>query len=667
VIRHPPIRGRDWLVALVSAAALLWINAYICRDLFRNPTAYMNSMHGFWIAMAKHGGVSWFQSHWWPYWDGGMPTEFTYAPLVPSLISAIVAATGIPHIVAFQWISGAAYCLTPVTLFVMAWQLTRAPLSAFLAGLFYSLCSPTQLIVPDAAFSWATLRDPRRLYIVTIWDDTPHLVALALLPLVILLLWKTLETRRVRYFIPAVIFIALMALASTFGPIDVVVAAFSMLFVFPRSEWRRNVAAVAGFGILGYALCAPFLPPSLFRAISAASAGGGVDDVSGAFTAAAIIAAGWVVLWHYLPRWTTDTRLQFFVLFGYLTSSVPVIAAYLHRQFLPQPGRYKVEMEMGLALLIVFALRPLFERAPRTWQAVLLVLLLALAGEQIVNYRRWAKAAAQPRGMTQTIEYRASLWAEQNLGGTRVMLPGSIGQWANAFTDVVQFAGGSWSQALNRAQQEGDAAIYYGGSTMEEARRIALAWLTAYGVGAVAVSGPKSEEFWKRYTHTDKFDGVLPVLWSQNDVTFYRVPQKSASLAHVVPRAAIVRSMPIYGGDIAAVERYVGALEDTTLPNAGLLWDGRDRASIRLAAAESRVLSIQVNYHPGWHASRDGKPLQLHKDGLGLMWLEPDCAGPCEILLDYDGGWELRICRSISAAALLTLALLPFLARRRAA
>src|SRR5579863_8171438 len=104
-----PIQRREWLSALAYALALLWINAYICRDLFRNPTAYMNSMHGFWIAIAKHGGASWFQSHWWPYWDGGMPTEFTYAPLVPGLIAAIVAATGIPHILAFQWITGAAY------------------------------------------------------------------------------------------------------------------------------------------------------------------------------------------------------------------------------------------------------------------------------------------------------------------------------------------------------------------------------------------------------------------------------------------------------------------------------------------------------------------------------------------------------------------------------
>jgi hypothetical protein len=45
------------------------------------------------------------------------------------------------------------------------------------------------------------------------------------------------------------------------------------------------------------------------------------------------------------------------------------------------------------------------------------------------------------------------------------------------------------------------------------------------------------------------------------------------------------------------------------------------------------------------------------------MWLEPDCAGPCEIQLDYDGGWELRICRWISVAVLAALVVLALLYR----
>jgi hypothetical protein len=37
------------------------------------------------------------------------------------------------------------------------------------------------------------------------------------------------------------------------------------------------------------------------------------------------------------------------------------------------------------------------------------------------------------------------------------------------------------------------------------------------------------------------------------------------------------------------------------------------------------------------------------------MWLRPDSNGPCSVELDYDGGWELRLCRLVSYLAILLL------------
>ena len=79
--------------------------------------------------------------------------------------------------------------------------------------------------------------------------------------------------------------------------------------------------------------------------------------------------------------------------------------------------------------------------------------------------------------MTTTIEYRASKWAEQNLPGMRVMLPGSIAQWANAFTELQQFSGSSWSMPYNLVQQRGLREIYNGGETPERDARVSLVWL----------------------------------------------------------------------------------------------------------------------------------------------------------------------------------------------
>src|SRR5437588_9304390 len=145
---------REHFQAAAFAATLLWINGYICRDFFSAPTAYMNSMHGFWISLAKLGAGSWLRPTWCPYWDCGIPFEYTYAPLVPGMAAAWAALRGIPHSLALECITGFFYCLAPLTLFLMAWRFTRAPGYSFCAALFYSLTSPTQILSPDGDFAF---------------------------------------------------------------------------------------------------------------------------------------------------------------------------------------------------------------------------------------------------------------------------------------------------------------------------------------------------------------------------------------------------------------------------------------------------------------------------------------------------------------------------------
>ena len=647
---------------------IVWVNAYICRELFTAQAAHMNSMHGFWVALAKRGGDSWLHSNWWPFWDCGIPFEFTYAPLIPILISAWSGVRGITHELAFQSVTGLVYCLAPLSLFLMAWLMTRAPGCSFLTALVYSFTSPTQLIVPDAEFAWRHFWDARRLYLVAVWDDTPHLTAITLLPMVILFLTLAIRKRRRAYYVILVLLIALMALASDFAPIEVIITAVCLIAVFPGKDYARNALLVISIGLFAYAMIAPFLPPSMLVAIRRASANAEGGWSAGSLTAFAIVVLGWIVLWRALQRWTIDWSLRFFALFAYLTSSVPVVAAYLHRQFLPQPGRYKLEMELALALVLVFGLRSLFEKLPTALKVGLLFLFFALAGEQIVSHRQFAKNILQPADVTQTIEYRTAAWAGQNLPGVRIMLPGSIAQWANDFTDVWQFSGSSWSQAYNQAQQRGLAGIYNGGDTPQQDARVALDWLGAFGVGAIAVSGPNSQEYWKPFSHPAKFEGFLPVLWREDDVTIYKVPQRTSSLAHVVTETAIVNHPPAGPRDTEEIEKYVAALDDPSLPAADFHWAGQNSIQIRTMASAEQAISVQVSYHPGWHAKSGNRTIEVRRDGLGLTWLRPECSGLCEIQLDYDGGWELRLCRYISftaMAVLLMLILRPLAARYR--
>jgi hypothetical protein len=245
-------------------------------------------------------------------------------------------------------------------------------------------------------------------------------------------------------------------------------------------------------------------------------------------------------------------------------------------------------------------------------------------------------------------------------------MPGSMAQWANTFTGIQQFTGESFTMATNPVQQRANDAIAFGGDNLPLESRISMAWLKAYGVGAIAVGSKDSEEFWKAIVHPEKFRD-LPALWTGGGVTVYGVPLREPGLAHVVPEAALVRRAPAGPSDIAGVERYVAALDDPSLPSAAFQWEGHNRIRIRASAGAGQAVTVQETYHPGWHATVAGRPRVVFKDGLGLMWLRPECSGACEVVLDYDGGWELRLCRWLSWLAIAALVTVPALsaARRR--
>ena len=535
-------------------------------------------------------------------------------------------------------------------LLLPAWRLTGRAGYAFFAGVLYSLTSPSQLFAPDREFAWEAAVGWRRMYVQLGWDEMPHLAGLVLLPLAILFLARAFRTGRYSWSLAAIFTIAAGSLATSFFPVDIAIAAVCLWFVQPRETLPRAILLTAGIGVASWSLAAPFYSPSLLHAIRAAA------DHSyegrwtpGSWTALALFLVGWSVVWQLASRWTKEWQLRFFALFAYAMIAIPAIDSHLDRFFLPQAKRYKEELVIGFVLLIVFALRPWIDRLPRSVRVPLILLGLALAGEQIINYRIHAKELLRPAEVTRTIEYRASDWAARNLPDVRVMMPGSIAQWTNTYTDLQQFSGGSWSTAYNQTQQRAREAV------AESDAATALLWLQAFGAGAVTVSGPKSEEFWKPYTNPAKFEGLLPVLWRQDDVAIYGVPQRSASLAHVVPESAIVSRVPDRAGDAGPLQPYANALNNANAPLAALTWEGRNRVRIAVPPAPGQVLSIQINHHPGWHATVAGVSREILRDGLGLMWLRPACNGACEVILEYDGGWELRLCRWLSAVVLLGL------------
>jgi hypothetical protein len=117
-------------------------------------------------------------------------------------------------------------------------------------------------------------------------------------------------------------------------------------------------------------------------------------------------------------------------------------------------------------------------------------------------------------------------------------------------------------------------------------------------------------------------------------------------MAHVVPAA-----------DAGDLRRYVAALDDPALPVADFRWQSFHRATIDAAAVGAgQSISVQICYHPGWHASVGGRSVATRRDGLGFLLIDAQCPGACRVDLSYTGGAEYILCRILSYLMVAALA-----------
>ena len=106
------------------------------------------------------------------------------------------------------------------------------------------------------------------------------------------------------------------------------------------------------------------------------------------------------------------------------------------------------------------------------------------------------------------------------------------------------------------------------------------------------------------------------------------------AVAHVIHPDQLLRRAPVDGLDAEPLRPYVAALEDPSLPRARFQWRNSHEATIAADLEADQVLSVQVSYAPGWHATANGRPARLRSDRLGLLLVEPRSTGLCQITLN---------------------------------
>jgi hypothetical protein len=632
---------RRSLRTLAAASAVALVNVALIWPLFRvESTDQMQSIEAAFVSLARYILDHFPNLQWFPAWYTGIPYQNTYPPLLPLSVAALAAVARIPPGLAYHALTAALYCLGPVALFWLVHRLSGSRTQALFAGLAWSLVSPSCFLIPEVGRDTLNYFDVRRFQVLSEYGEGPHIASMLLMLVALALLDAAMRKSDVRRWLLCSVALAAAVMFNWIGAFALAVCMLCYLLARGRG-WLRT----AGAGGYAYLLVSPWIPPSTIAVIAF-----NAQFVAGRFTFTprhwlyvAIFALALAGLVWALGRARAPLEIRFAALLAACFTGV-VIPWYCWRiAVVPQPWRYQPEFDLAICLLGAAA----GERVSRFLPPRLrLVLGSALAFACVpltldlcaVTYRM-----VKPIDIHRTIEWRTAHWADGHLTGARVFAPGSIAFWFNAFTDVAQLDGGFDQGVLIRDEPAVRYQILAGPDGA-----VARDWLRAYGCDAVIVSGPASQEQYKPFPYPRKFDGVLPVLWREDDVTIYAVPRRSSTLAHVVRPADLAPRFPPDASRPTELQPFLTALEDPALPPATFDWLGTRQARIAADLRPGYLIAVQVAYHSGWSARVNGQARRVWGDPLGLTIVDPRCEGPCVVDLAYDGGWEMTFFRTLS-------------------
>jgi hypothetical protein len=652
----------------LGALLILAVNVAIAAPLFAiEYSAYRGSVEGTFLAlarvMAKHPG----QRQWWPLWNGGLPFEVAYLPFSHWLVAGFSLLTGLSAARAFHIVSASVYVLGSLTLFWLAWELSRRLVPSLIAALVWSCVSICALLMPVIAADAGGALQLRRLQVLVFYAEAPHTLAVTLIPVALVCYSRALARPGAMWKLLAGAVTGCALLTNAFAIVMLPAAVVCWLIAFPVLPWWRRPVIAAAIGLAGCLWVSPWLSPAMIRAMAASAPtnGGDFRYTAASWIALAAAAGLFVLLALVMSRLKAPPYLRFFVLFAYVPTAIVTAHVVWKAAILPQPARYHLEADMALALAVVFMGAIALDRVSPRIRAIAVSAALAALAVQTLHSVAYARGLIRAVDPTTTGEYKVAKWLDANRPGQRAFLSGSSRFQFNAFTDNPQLTGGHDQHTVSRFLPIVEFTIYSDMNAGDRGADYSIFWLKAFGTYLVHVPGPESDDVYKPIVHPCKFDGVLPRVWHEGGNSIYEVPARSTSLAHVIPASAVVTRTPIHGLDTAPAEAYVAALENPAYPLAGFRWKSFSEAGIDAVVNPGQVISVQVTYERGWEAWANGRRQRVRGDALGQLVVEPDRPGPCHIELRYTGGPEHAATRVLSCAVMLLAAAIGYAARSR--
>jgi len=633
------------LRALFPAALLFALNFYLCRELFLHEFIdQLHSIEAAYIGLARYIQENWRDLGWFPLWYGGIPFQNTYPPLLHLMVAAVASLANMKPAHAYHAVTAVWFCLGPVTLYALALRMSGSILAAFVSGLVYSVFSPSAWLIPTILTDLGMYHG-RRLQTLVVWGEGPHVSGLTLIPVACLLLFALWQKPSVPRLLAAGAICSATALTNWHAGFTLCIAVLCCWMALESGRLRALRLTILA-GLIAYAFAAVWLPPSTLMTIQTNARTVGLREV---LTPAKILlrwacfSGGLLALFWLLRRFRAGQAVRFSMMFLLITATLTLASEWWKIEILPQAGRYHLQMEMGVALMVGLLLARLVRDYPRWVGAGVVAILIAFSVEPVKQVRRLNRDInLRAIDMKATPMYQIGNWLREHQFQDRVFASGGIGFWLHAFTDTPNLDGGFSHGRINPVISDAWYAIQ-----AKEPPGKALLWMKAFGIRAIAVALPGSLEPYPAPGTAGKFDHALQPLWQGPHDVLFAVPRPSTLAYRIPPHAVLHQKPPI----AEMLEAYVEAIEQ---PAAALRSNWTSRHSLRIEGdlTGSDILNVQVSFHPGWSAAVEGRTARVRRDGLGQMLVDHGCEGRCVVELSYDGGLEMRICRFLPLLAI---------------
>jgi hypothetical protein len=196
ITSHPAFQSPRVRTAL-CLGVLAALNIYIVHNLFNTEfTQETVSVDAAFMSFSRWLADHWTDRSWFPLWVMGTPARQVYNPLLHHTVALLSLFSGWTAQHAYHFVTATTYCLGPITLFWLCYRSTLRHGFALLAGLLYSLISPSAFLVTHFRVDNGGLFNPRRLQTLVHYGEGPHVTALMLIPLAIWLLDEAATKRR---------------------------------------------------------------------------------------------------------------------------------------------------------------------------------------------------------------------------------------------------------------------------------------------------------------------------------------------------------------------------------------------------------------------------------------------------------------------------------------